>query len=497
MKKYLKLGLYSLLSLTILSCRSGEFDYLYKDLPFAMERLSRPDIPDRTALLTDFGGVGDGSILNTEAFARAIEALEAKGGGHLVVPAGIWRTGPITLKSNIDLHVTRNAVIVFDPALDIYPVIETNFEGLDTRRCESPINAEAQHDISITGEGVIDGSGEYWRPLKRRKVTESEWRKQLTMKGHVENDVWYPGVAYLEGLSLSDPHLNVPRVRLSEEDWLRIKCFLRPVMVSLRRCENVLLEGVTFQNSPAWNIHPLLCRNVIIKGLTVRNPDYSENGDGIDIDACENVLVLDSSFDVGDDGICIKSGKDEDGRLRGVACRNLLIDNCTVYHGHGGFVVGSEMSGGVENIKVSNCRFLGTDIGLRFKSKRGRGGVVRNIHISDIYMKDIVNQAILFDLNYLQRSAVIDEEFQIDNTTPVFRDITMHRIVCNGSNRVLQINGLPEMPVSNIKITDCHLTGRTGVYINTANDILMHNLTVNAAEGEPFTILNTHNVTQQ
>src|SRR5690606_35184650 len=179
-----------------------------------------------------------------------------------------------------------------------------------------------------------------------------------------------------------------------------VKDFLRPVMVSLVGCNKVLLDGPTFQNSPAWNLHPLMCSNVILRNLTVRNPWYSQNGDGVDLESCKNVLIYNNTFDVGDDAICFKSGKNEDGRKRGMATENVIVKNNVVYHGHGGFVIGSEMSGGVKNVHVSNCTFLGTDVGLRFKSTRGRGGVVENIYISDIDMTNIPTESIRFNMFY-------------------------------------------------------------------------------------------------
>ena len=165
----------------------------------------------------------------------------------------------------------------------------------------------------------------------------------------------------------------------SEEDFNKYKRFLRPVMISLIKCKNILLQDIIFQNSPAWNIHPLMCENIIIENIFAKNPAYAQNGDALDLESCKNALIINSKFDAGDDGICIKSGKDENGRKRNIPSENIIIDGCTVFNGHGGFVVGSEMSGGIKNIKVQNCQFLGTEVGLRFKTTRGRGEVVQNI----------------------------------------------------------------------------------------------------------------------
>lgn len=480
-----------------------EFAYLYENLPFKMERVARPVIPDLRVSVKDFGGVGDGVTLNTEAFAKAMKHLSDKGGGHLDVPAGIWLTGPIEILSNCDLHVTPNAVIIFDPDRDLYPIIQTVFEGLDTRRCESPVHAEGARNISITGGGVLDGSGEAWRMVKKSKLTDGEWRKLVASGGIVSRDgrIWYPDEGFEKATMFSN--MNVPSADLTEEQWNEIKSFLRPNMVSLRNCENVLLEDCSFQNSPCWNVHPLMCKNVIVNRVNIRNPYYSQNGDAIDVDSCENVLITNSTFDAGDDGICIKSGKDADGRRRARPCKNLIVDNCTVFHGHGGFTVGSEMSGGVENIKVSNCRFLGTDVGLRFKSTRGRGGVVKNIYINDIYMKDILADAILFDLFYGGKSAVEaaaekDETINVpavpvDETTPEFRDIYISNVCCNGASRAMLFNGLPEMPVTNINVSDCTITADEGITLRNSQDITFKNVKCYPEKGDAITTLRVKN----
>lgn len=498
-------------SLISVSCSTGkkvadtyEFSYLYKDLPFEMDMVTRPSIPDRSVCISDFGGNGNGIELNTKAFQDAIDHLSSKGGGHLVVPAGIWYTGPFEIKSNIDLHITPDAVILFDADRSLYPVISTSFEGLDTWRCESPIHADGAKNISITGGGVIDGNGHLWRPVKKSKLTASEWKKKLATGGclNEKEDCWYPSEAYLRAEAMSD--MNVPPKNLSQEELNEIKDFLRPVMISLRNCENVLLEDCTFMNSPSWNIHPLVCTNLIVKNVIVKNPSYAQNGDGIDVESCTNTVITGSTFDVGDDGICIKSGKDEDGRRRGIPTKGLIVDGCTVYHGHGGFVVGSEMSGGVEDVKVSNCRFLGTDVGLRFKSRRGRGGVVKNIHISDIYMTDIVTEPLLFDLFYGGKSAVEALEdgqattdtkvYVADETTPSFRDIYIRDVVCNGAGRAMYFNGIPEMPVTNINVENCIITAKKGVEVNWSEDVTFRNVAIYPETGEPIVSSNVKNL---
>ena len=501
------LGACALLLAASCSRQGGEFDYLYKDLPFKMQKVSRPVIADYTVDLTDFDAVGDGVTLNTEAFAAAMQHLADKGGGHLNVPAGLWLTGPIEILSGCDLHLTDNAVIIFSPDRDLYPVISTVFEGLDTRRCESPLHADGAKNISITGSGVIDGNGDAWRMVKKSKMAEGEWKRLLASGGVLSEDgnTWYPDDGFLKAAKMSN--MNVPQGDLTEEQWAEIKSFLRPNLVQIRHCENVLLEGVTFQNSPCWNVHPLLTKNLIVKDVFIRNPWYSQNGDAIDVDSCENVLIVDSRFDAGDDGICIKSGKDADGRRRARPCKNLIVDNCTVYHGHGGFTVGSEMSGGVENIKVSNCRFLGTDVGLRFKSTRGRGGVVENIHIDNIYMKDILAEGVLFDLFYGGKSAVdaaadgnpiVDEPaLPVDETTPAFRDIYIRNVFCNGAARAMFFNGLPEMPVTNINITDCTITADTGIDLRNSQDITFKNVKCYPKTGDAVRTYKIKNFTNE
>lgn len=469
-----------------------------------MPVLDRPTFPANNVSIADYGGVPDGATLNTEAFAKAMQALSQKGGGTLTVPSGIWYTGPIVFQSNINLHLEKGALILFSSNFDLYPLVHTVFEGLDTRRCQSPISGRNLKNIAITGEGSINGSGDAWRPLKKSKVTDSHWQRVIKSGGVVKDgNYWFPSKGSLKGNDMSD--MNVPQGDLSDEEWKSVKDFLRPVMVSFIECENVLLEGVLFENSPSWNIHPLMCKNVIVDNVFVRNPGYSQNGDGLDLESCQNSIIVNSTFDVGDDAICIKSGKDEDGRRRGMPTENVIIDNCKVFQGHGGFVVGSEMSGGVRNISVSNCQFLGTDVGLRFKSRRGRGGVVENIYVNNINMFDIATESFLFDLYYGGKSAsealedgdetpVENIVYEVDETTPVFRNIYVKNLTSRNARRAMYFNGLPEMNITNINLENTTITSTFGGELSESDGITFKNVKIIPKEGPALILNNVKNM---
>ena len=486
MKKLL-LTLVAALAVSLGAQADNPYKKYTEKLPFSMPEVKAPVIPDYQVKLTDFGGVGDGITLNTEAFAKAIDALSKKGGGKLVVPQGVWHTGPIVLKSNIELHLKSGAVILFAADESLYPIIETSFEGLDTRRLQSPIYAKGATNIAITGNGVIDGNGQYWRPVKKGKVTASHWKSLLAIPGSQElkKDYWVPSAGYAKGEQ--GANMNVPNAQ-TEEEWNAIKRFLRPVMISLVKCKNVMLKGVIFQNSPAWNLHPLMCENVIIDQVLVRNPSYAQNGDALDLESCKNALIVNSRFDAGDDGICIKSGKDADGRRRGIPCENVVVDGCTVFAGHGGFVVGSEMSGGVKNIMVENCQFLGTDVGLRFKSTRGRGGIVENIYINKVSMTDIKTDAITFNMYYGGKSVaeMLEDGDNPDNTTkapvteetPIFRNIDIKNCVCNGAGRAMEFNGLSEMPIDGITLQNLTILAKKDAVFTNCKNITKKNVNI-------------------
>ncbi|MFH6996585.1 glycoside hydrolase family 28 protein [Flavobacterium sp. FlaQc-57] len=451
-------------------------------LPFKMPEIQLPKFKTDTLNIVDFGAVPNTEELCTKAINEAINKCSESGGGVVVIPSGLWTTGPIKMKSNVNLHTKNGAYISFTGDLTQYKLIESYFEGNKVLRCESPIMGVDLENIAITGEGIFDGNGSKWRPVKIGKMTSNQWEELVKSGGVLSKDgkIWYPSKGAYIGNEEKDKLPKVPTAANMEP----YKQALRPVMVSFVNCKKLLLDGVTFQNSPAWNVNPLMCEQLTLRNLTIRNPWYSQNGDGLDIESCRIGSVTNCRFDVGDDAICIKSGKDKEGRERAKPTELFVITDCVVYHAHGGFVIGSEMSGSVRNIFVKNLTFNGTDCGLRFKSVRGRGGVVENIWMEDIRMNNIPTDAINFNLYYFEKSLSEDKltgEVTVDKKpvseeTPVFKNMYFKNIYVNGAAQALKIMGIPEMPVENIQFQNMIIRSDIGIQMNYASKIDFKNV---------------------
>ncbi len=434
-----------------------------------------PTFRDVCYPITDFGAVCDTRTNNQEAFKKAIEKCNADGGGQVLVPRGVWFTGPIELMSNVELHLQNGAIIFFSNNPNDYPLINTSFEGLFTYRCISPIYGKDLENVAITGDGVINGNGRAWRPVKQWKMSEREWLSTVESGGIIEENetetVWWPSQKIFEANNLFIPN---PQLYKDKDTCEIYHDFLRPVLINFTRCNKVLLDGPTFQNSPAWGIHPWLCKNVTIRNCSLRNPWFAQNADGLDIDSCKYVQVKDCIFDVGDDAICIKSGKNEDGRKLGIPSECIEINNCVVYHGHGGFVAGSEMSGDLRNIYVQDCTFIGTDIGLRFKSCLGRGGIVEKIYIDNVNMISIKHDAITFNMGYdmdtKEGMEVTMEE------VPEFKNIYINNINCTKALRAFSISGLPQMPVHDIHLSNMTIKAKKESYVKYGENIFQTNI---------------------
>ena len=450
--------------------------------------------------ILEFGARGDAATPSGSAINAALQACEKEGGGRVVVPAGEYLCGPLELRSGVELHLEEGALIQFSSCFDDFPLCHAFYEGRQTVRCRSPLWGENLHDVAVTGAGIFDGAGQAWRPVKKFKMTPDQWDELCASGGVVDEagEVWWPtvnamnGDAFVRNLRASGRDLQI-------EEFAPARDFLRPSLVQLAGCQGVTLDGPTFRNSPAWNVHLLMCENVQVRNCTILNPWYAQNGDGLDIESCRDVEVRDCTFDVGDDAICLKSGKDAEGRRLNRPCQNITIANCSVLHGHGGVVVGSEMSGGVRDVRVENCDFRGTDIGLRFKTCRGRGGAVENIEIRDVTMSDIVGPAISFDMFYGgfgwgEGDAYNSDIEAVNEGTPIIRNVSIRNVSCQRAGVAIEMRGLPEMPIENLRLSDIRIESERGVQLRNVKDVTISHVQVAVAAQPALEVRNVDNL---
>ena len=465
-----------------------QYDAYYTNLPFEIQRVQPVLIPEYTVSLTDFGAVGDGNSLCTDAFAAAIKQLRKQGGGHLVVPEGVWLTGPIRLYSNIDLHITEKAIIRFTPNKELY--VQKNDSLRDgSKKCNALIYASKVENVAITGRGTIDGQGIYWRPVKSEKVDEEQWNELLSMGGVViptdkTKKIWYP-------FNLKE-QLNIPNI--AKDAITQEK--MRPHLVNITDSKNVLMEGVTLLNSPKFHFVPTRIQNLIIDRVRVRCPHWAQNGDAIDPGNVQVALIVNCNISCGDDGICMKGGVAQKGVDAGPQ-RDFLIMNDTVFHAHGGFVIGSEFSGGMQRIIVRNCFFDGTDIGLRMKSAPGRGGWCEDIYCADITMKNIQKSVVFFESGYADRGAGVSATDADDKNAffPDWSDFTFKNIVCVGAKTAVEMNGIKGKPIRDMKFEDITILNvKNGILLKSAENIQFTGCTIRAKAGYEFDITKSKNI---
>ena len=450
-------------------------------------KVERPSFKDVCYNILEFGAKSELNFNNKVAIQKAIDTCSENGGGIVLVPNGFFLTGPIELKTGVNLHLDKNAFLQFTKSKEEYPLIWTNYEGQKRIRAISPISAKNQNNIAITGEGVIDGNGFLWRGIKQFKLTSKEWERCLKMSPYVkeskEGGIWYPTKTVYDGVLKGEPDYNNPNaLEEASQNW----DLYRPVLLSLMNCDKVLIEDITIQNSPAWNIHPWFCTNFTLKNAKVRNKFSAQNGDGLDLESCQNCEIVGTIFEVGDDGICIKSGKNKEGREITGPCKNVWIHDCKVFDAHGGFVVGSEMSRGVKNILVEDCTFIGTDIGIRFKSAIGRGGVVKNITIRNISMANIIEEAFIFTMGYVLSNLETDKTDKMESTLaediPEFKDIIMENINCHGAKIGIKINGLKELPIHDLTFKNVSINATKAIDLSLCENIRLENVVINTPE---------------
>lgn len=407
----------------------------------------------------DFGATNDSTGINTKAIAKAIDAAAEKGGGTVYFPAGKYITGPIHFKSNITLFIDGGAELHFSDNFDHYlPMVKSRWEGTEVTNFSPLIYGDGLENIAIIGRGLIDGHGKKWwghsevTIRNQKEGEETKWQKEFK---RLNKDVLAP---------------DLP-------GWVE-RGFLRPPFIQFLNCNNIQIKDIKIQNSPFWTVNPQYCNNVTVDGVTIDNPP-SPNTDGINPESCSNVRIANCYISVGDDCITIKSGKDRSGRKVNIPAENYTITNCTMLRGHGGVVIGSEMSGGVKNIVISNCVFDGTDRGIRLKTARGRGGVVENIRVSNIVMRNIRDHAIVLNMQY----AKTDKE-PVSERTPLFKDVYISDMA-GSSNSVALILGLEEMPVENVSFTNINMKAKGGFEIENAKRLTFNNVQLEIS-GEPF-----------
>lgn len=399
----------------------------------------------------DFGAAGDGIHKDTSAIEKAIDACAKAGGGTVHFPAGKYLTGAITLRSHLTLDLDAGATLLGSEDPEDYPMRDSVWNP-DRKEMSALIYGAGLVNVAIRGRGTIDGQGQIW------------WRR----------------------FRLAFPRRNEPAPATPAEIGEAKKARNgRPHLIKLVRSKDILLEGVTLTNSPAWTVHPLLCEFVTIRDVTIYNPVPSPNTDGINPESCRNVHISNCHIDVGDDCITLKSGRDEIGRRMGRPDENITITNCTMIHGHGGVVIGSEMSGGVRNVAVSNCVFQGTDRGIRIKSQRGRGGVVEGLVVSNIVMQDVPET---FTITMFYSGADKPEDVHpVGEGTPRFRDILIENITARGSKSAGQITGLREMPISGVTLSNVRIQAEKGFICQDAKDVTFHLVEIDSAQGPALT----------
>lgn len=431
------------------------------DAPFDMPVIREPVFSDRRFCIREYGADTSADYAsNGRAIAAAIDACSKSGGGVVVVPSGKWQCGPIHLKSNVNLHLVEDAEIHFTDRFEAYlPVVLTRIEGIELYNYSPLVYAYKQNNIAVTGKGQLFGHGRRWWPWKKTQQPDIMLSREMGYKG----------------------------TPVKERVFGREKG-LRPSLIQPFDCKNVLIEDVTVHNSPMWCVHPVYCENMVVRGIKVFSEEDSPNTDGIDLDSCRNVLIENCEFSNGDDCITLKSGRNQDGWRVAKPCENIYVRNCLVRRGHGGLVIGSEMSGDVRNVYLHDCVFNGTDRGIRVKSLKGRGGVVENIWVKNVKMGKIRKDAIILNMFYSSRVSPFSDEL------PTFRNMYFENITCDYADDAISLLGLEERAISNIRVTNVNINCEQGVKISNADDVVMKNAVITPDEQLMLEIINSKDV---
>jgi len=397
-------------------------------LPQILKRIQPPKFPDRDFDITRYGAKADGKTDCTSAFRDAIAACNKAGGGRVVVPEGVFLTGAIHLKSDVNLYVSRGATVRFIPDPKLYPIVLTRFEGTECMNYSPFFYAWEQQNIGITGPGTLDGQGgpEHW------------WNWTGRYGGTPEASHRRARPALIE---MADQGVPVEK-RVFGDGW-----YLRPNFVQPYRSSNIVIEDVTIINSPMWELNPVLSRNITIRNVNINS--HGPNNDGCDPESCVDVLIDGCTFDTGDDCIAIKSGRNADGRRLHAPCENIIVQNCTMKDGHGGVTLGSECSGDIRNVYAQDCKMDSPHLDrvLRLKTNAMRGGVMEHVYMRNVEAGQVAGYAIEVDFHY--------EEGEKGNFMPVVRDIEVANLKCKQSRGAWSLRGFTKAPIRDVRIRDC------------------------------------------
>lgn len=419
------------------------------DPPFEMATIERPVFPDRTFDIREYGArpmESGNPFKNTGAIHRAIDAAWESGGGMVLIPAGDWLTGPIHLRSNINLHVSDGAVVHFSAdKTDYLPVVRQRHEGVEAYNYSPMIYAFELDNVAVTGGGILDGHGDHW---------------------------WEWAEAHAGGYGARTVVTKVPLSRRQYGKGAGLEG-MRPNFIIFWDSQDILVEGITLKDSPMWNVHLVYSRRAIIRDVTVSSL-RAPNGDGVVIDSSSDVLLEFNRFQTGDDAVVLKSGVNEEGLRINIPTQNIVVRNFearNVRTGSGGIVFGSETSGGIRNVYVHDAYFERSDRGIRFKTERGRGNVIEDIYIRDVRMKDIDNQAINFNTFYSGTGSA--------GPAPLIRNIDIRNVRIDGVPEAIVLEGLPEKWLENISLRDIAVTNaKEGARITRVKGLKMHNVSI-------------------
>jgi polygalacturonase len=413
--------------------------------------------------VVDYGAKNDGSASSTAAIRKAIEACAAAGGGAVYFPAGTYRTGAIQMVSNLTLDIEAGATVRFEAGPSYYPaeypLVKSRYEGVEAITPAPLIGGENLQNVTITGRGTLTTDNAEWLKATNNPAGRAMWQSILQRLEKGET--------------------------IPEADYRKASPFQRPSFIRPMNSRNIVIEGIHIVGSSMWTIHILYCENVVIRNVTVETYP-GVNTDGVDIDSSREVRISDSFFSTGDDAICLKSGKDADGRRVNRLTENVAITNTTVQHGHGAVVLGSETAGGIRNVVASNIVSQHTDKGVRIKSTRGRGGVVENIRFDNWIIEDPAGPAIEVT-NYYTRAP----EEPASARTPVFRNFAISRMTINRAPVAVSIEGLPEMPVSGLRLMDIVASSKAGLRAFNTVGLEVSNVQIDPSDGPAFLVRNS------